>query len=140
MPIGIPVEVRSPVFSNSLRIWSERIRRIHPLARTNPAKRGTTLPKSPLAVIRTPGKPMKSSDYPSLPSRSFDWLSLDELIVEAKQRGLLTREEWDGTRYRMTVLGERFSFTPKQARAFLFGAIAGQRARAYYADAEGENQ
>ena len=129
-PLGTAMSTGTPVEGSQLNLLdrfhacSKRIHHMGPSASTSPARHGVAGSETPV----------RWSDYPALPPRSFEWLSLEELTAEAVQLGLLTRDEWDGKRHNMTVLGEHYAFTPKQARAFLFGVIGGRRLRAHRAE------
>ena len=132
MSIGAPVEsprVRfwdrfQPLSEHMQRIWSAAHSLVH---RRRGMKRSRPGATAAFALADVPELKGRANDYAPLPPRSFDWLSLEELTAEAVQSGLLTSHEWDGTWHGMTILGQRYTFTSKQARAFLFGVLEGQR-------------
>lgn len=127
MTTGAPIENGSLRYSLRLHTYADRFQRFFASTRSRMARRGAAGADFRPSTVRILVKSVKRSNNPPLPPRSFDWLSLEELTAEAMRRGLLTSNTWDGSRHTMTIMGERYSFTPKQARAFLFGVIAGQR-------------
>jgi len=63
------------------------------------------------------------------PMTSLEQLTLEDLIEDAILLRVASRVLCKGDRYEITMYGDRYTLTPRQALAFLGGAVEAHRAR-----------